>query len=1101
MIGQSHIPAPPVRRLVAPGDLERELVDRLARTATTAPSRPVAGSMARSHGRSRLRLSGRSRGVMGLMAILTMGIAVVLAVHDEGFQLEGNVQAADLSFNDIDPGGGGGTITPGTLTGDRAGDFDWDSLFAADTSEIDQSASGFIDQDFVVDFRTASGPVFDTSDPSTFTGGGSKDIDAISSWRCKEDANVTNKGDIINAYAAIYEQNGDRILYFGIEKQEGNGDNNVGLWLFQDSTVGCVEGGTGSGNAFTGAHVPGDLLLVAENTNGGGIAEIVAYEWVEDLDGNPGNGLQPGLDDVNPIATGADCLDDTTGGDPICATTNGGNITVPWPHAGAVDTVDGLGGLYEKVSFIEGGINLSEFPAFADTCFTGFLFSTRASQETTSVLFDYALGDIDTCHPELSLEKTPDDETHFVGDSFDWTIVVTNDGDGDADDALVTDTIPAGLTINSATTPAGSCTIDGQDVECTIDVAADGGTATITVNVTATSAAVTDTDGCNDLDNEATVSIEGDTDDSDDSDTGRVTVCELQVSKTATATFDRDFDWSIEKTVDPATADLFDGQTADFDYDIEVTKGDPIDSNWAVSGSITIHNPADIVANLTSVTDAISGAGSANVYCNDATSVPAGGDLVCTYTSSLPNGDDRTNTATATLTNGATFSGDADIVFGDPTNVTDNEDSVDDTIDAGDFGPFSTDTTHEYTKTYDCSNVTYTDGVGEKTIDNIAELVDDGDSDDASVTITCYRLSVSKTANTTFGRDFDWTIEKTADQTSLVLAEGQSFLVNYTVEVTPSAPDDSGYAVSGDVTIENPAPMAATITSITDTISGIGVVSVDCGGATTVPAEGELVCSYSAALPNDDNRTNDVDVVAYGVTYNADAAITFGGPTTVTDECVDVSDTLALVLGTVCVGDPPANFTFEYTYDVGHPACGEHDIPNTASFETNDNRETGSDDWNVHVSIACLDECTLTQGYWKTHSSYGPAPEDDAWLDLPDVDGDGLFEGPDETFFLSGQTWYEVFWTAPKGNAYYNLAHQYMAAVLNGVNGANTAVVNAALTSATTLFENYTPAEIAAKKGQAAPRPQFISLAGTLASYNEGAIGPGHCDEDAFSLR
>jgi hypothetical protein len=121
-------------------------------------------------------------------------------------------------------------------------------------------------------------------------------------------------------------------------------------------------------------------------------------------------------------------------------------------------------------------------------------------------------------------------------------------------------------------------------------------------------------------------------------------------------------------------------------------------------------------------------------------------------------------------------------------------------------------------------------------------------------------------------------------------------------------------------------------------------------------------------------------------------------------------------------------------------------------------------------------------------------------MDLPDVDGDGIIEGPNERFFLSGQTWYQVFWTAPKGNAYYILAKQYMAAVLNGVNGASTTpAVDTALASAKTLFQTYTPAQIAALKGNKPPRPQFISLAGTLGSYNEGLIGPGHCDEDSLS--
>jgi hypothetical protein len=120
-------------------------------------------------------------------------------------------------------------------------------------------------------------------------------------------------------------------------------------------------------------------------------------------------------------------------------------------------------------------------------------------------------------------------------------------------------------------------------------------------------------------------------------------------------------------------------------------------------------------------------------------------------------------------------------------------------------------------------------------------------------------------------------------------------------------------------------------------------------------------------------------------------------------------------------------------------------------------------------------------------------------MDLPDVDGDGTVEGPNETFFLSGQTWYQVFWTKPAGNAYYILAKQYMAAVLNGVNGASTTVVDDELAAAKALFETWTPAQIAPLKGKQQPRPQFISLAGTLASYNEGDIGPGHCDEDGNS--
>ena len=92
-------------------------------------------------------------------------------------------------------------------------------------------------------------------------------------------------------------------------------------------------------------------------------------------------------------------------------------------------------------------------------------------------------------------------------------------------------------------------------------------------------------------------------------------------------------------------------------------------------------------------------------------------------------------------------------------------------------------------------------------------------------------------------------------------------------------------------------------------------------------------------------------------------------------------------------------------------------------------------------------------------------------------------------------------WTPSKGNAYYNLASQYIAAKLNGLNDASLSAVQAEFDAATVLFETYTPAQIAELKGKNGKelRAEFISLAGTLAAYNEGKIGPGHCDEDRHS--
>jgi Divergent InlB B-repeat domain len=145
-------------------------------------------------------------------------------------------------------------------------------------------------------------------------------------------------------------------------------------------------------------------------------------------------------------------------------------------------------------------------------------------------------------------------------------------------------------------------------------------------------------------------------------------------------------------------------------------------------------------------------------------------------------------------------------------------------------------------------------------------------------------------------------------------------------------------------------------------------------------------------------------------------------------------------------------------------------------------------------NLAGVVACTLSQGYWKTHSKYGPASKPDpTWNLLPG----GL--GPDTTFFYSGQTWIEVFKTSPRGgNAYYILAHQYMAARLNILNGASTTpAVDSALAWATSFFNNAanTPSSIGSLRSSDPLRQAAIGAAGTLGGYNEGTIGPCHCAE------
>ena len=359
----------------------------------------------------------------------------------------------------------------------------------------------------------------------------------------------------------------------------------------------------------------------------------------------------------------------------------------------------------------------------------------------------------------------------------------------------------------------------------------------------------------------------------------------------------------------------------------------------------------------------------------------------------------------------------------------------------------------------------------------------------------CYdiELVVTKTANTTFNRSWTWNIDKSADQTQLLLSQGQNFVVNYVV-ATSAQSQDSNWAVSGQISIFNPAPTSATINSVTDAMTGGISGNVNCGVSFpfVLGAGGTLNCTYSANLPNGTTRTNTAIVSSTGVNGGSGTAqVLFGSnPTVQTNECINVSDTIKGTLGTICASD--VDKSFEYTVEFGTDVqlqCGTHNYPNVASFVTNDTGATGQDNWNVSVNVQCVLGCTLTQGYWKTHAVFGTKKYDDAWNLIGASKSNTIF-------YSSGKTYLQVLNTPVQGNAYYQLAHQYIAAKLNSLNGATVpANVQNALTQANTLFGSYTPAYIASLKSNNALRQQFVNLAGILGSYNEGLQGVAHCSE------
>lgn len=265
---------------------------------------------------------------------------------------------------------------------------DWASLFDVSGSSIPTKKStqptGFIKSPvFFRDFTPGG-----TGDSSTYTTG-SKDILNIGGggWQCTKSNNVSDKVDVLNAYATAQTENGHVFVYFGMEVASNEGTKDVGFWFLKDQGVGCTAG-THATN-FNGNHKDGDLLIVSEYTKGGGVSTIKAYKWVGGADG---------FLDTNPVVTGGDCQDGS-GTASICATVNRTPLLhsdggVPWltqTKAGSGLTSADL----DTGEFFEGGIDLTANNL--QGCFSRFLADTRSSATPTATLFDFAVGEFDLC--------------------------------------------------------------------------------------------------------------------------------------------------------------------------------------------------------------------------------------------------------------------------------------------------------------------------------------------------------------------------------------------------------------------------------------------------------------------------------------------------------------------------------------------------------------------------------------------------------------------------------------------------------------------------------------------------------------------------------
>lgn len=128
----------------------------------------------------------------------------------------------------------------------------------------------------------------------------------------------------------------------------------------------------------------------------------------------------------------------------------------------------------------------------------------------------------------------------------------------------------------------------------------------------------------------------------------------------------------------------------------------------------------------------------------------------------------------------------------------------------------------------------------------------------------------------------------------------------------------------------------------------------------------------------------------------------------------------------------------------------------------------------LSIELPTYSQGTFTQGYWKNHPEEWPVTS----LDLGNI----TYEKEQLLSILK---------TPVKGNGLVSLAHQLIAAKLNVANGADPSSISNTIDDADLLIGDSEIPPVG--KDKLKPK-ETSSLIKILDSYNNGLIGPGHCD-------
>ena len=381
-------------------------------------------------------------------------------------------------------------------------------------------------------------------------------------------------------------------------------------------------------------------------------------------------------------------------------------------------------------------------------------------------------------------------------------------------------------------------------------------------------------------------------------------------------------------------------------------------------------------------------------------------------------------------------------------------------------------------------------------------------------------LSASKTAAGFWNEqiDYDWSLKKLANPTAVTVPRGESVLITYTITAgRAKASETDTYGVSGQVCVTNGGDLTTENLKMVDQVqykdrSG---QYQDLSGASQVilPLQqlspGETSCYpyeilFSPAATTQYRNLARITITNHsghsGDEFGPEPKVDFAlppAPTTSTeiDAEADVTDFLMCPSGFTCTPDDvgPWHFSQDGTVIVSvliqndnAPYQSTFTLTNTATLvESETDQERVS---SAMVRIATdpgPSGCTRTIGYWKTHPEK-VTPLLPVWL--------GTGSGKSIQVTTASQAVQILSMSSPYGspsNGITKLYAQLLAAKLNVLSGADGTNIEPTLLSADDFLARYDWRDW--KGLTAAQKQTVLDWKTILDNYNNGLMGPGHC--------